>query len=306
MSRRNQSTFVRPDMCKRFEIAFTNHYPLIVYDLETTGVKRSDVIVQFSGLKLEYSVEKGGYLPTKSLTLYIKPPFPMPAEASAVNHITDEMLQNAPSASEAFPRIREFFGDVSANSTTVVCGYNITKFDNAMMDVMYSQQSGENFEPNKVVDIMYMAMEVLDRDDLPDRSFNQTTCASMYGIQEEHMHSADTDTLVSSKLMFRLYHTYKDQEIDYAAESKKPRIHIVSMSNFKKSRYVNYVIIPISAVIDGQTQTGRVYYDRYNRKYVQSAGNLFELCNRLQFTADADSYAGGNIYAFKQSKEAQR
>lgn len=302
MSKRNHSTFVRPDMCRRFEIAFANHYPLIVYDLETTGVRRSDVIVQFSGLKLEYNEAKKGYLPTKSLTLYIKPPFPMPAEASAVNHITDEMLLDAPSAAEAFPQIRDFFGDVSASSSTVICGYNIAKFDNAMMNTLYLQQSGKKFEPDKVVDIMCMAMEVLDRDDLPDRSFNQTACASMYGIHEENMHSADTDTLVSSKLMFHLYHTYKDKEIDYAEEVKKPRIRIMQMSNFKKSRYVNYVIIPITAEINGETKNGRVYYDRYNRKYVQSAGDLFDQCNRLQFTADADRYAGGDIYAFKQSR----
>lgn len=295
-----KSMFIRPEMCRKFEIAFLNHLPLIVYDLETTGLKKTDVIVQFSAIKLDYNSSSGGYIITDKINLYIKPPFKMPEEASIINRITDQMLEGKPDESEVFPLIQKFF---ERNRDAVVCGYNILHFDNAMMNTMFLRCSERPFAPAKTIDIMVMAMEILDRENLPDKSFKQASCASVFGINEEGLHAADIDTMVSAKLMFHLYHKYKDNCIDYAVEKQKPRIYIKNMYAFKKSKFSNFVIISAYVNANGQTIVGQIHYDRYNHRYVQDSGNLFEIGNRLQFTIDADRLSGGSIDKFKKIKK---
>ena len=59
--------------------------PIIFFDLETTGTNiTTDRIVEISMIKIMPNGEE------KERTLRINPEMPIPAEATAVHHITDE------------------------------------------------------------------------------------------------------------------------------------------------------------------------------------------------------------------------
>jgi DNA polymerase III subunit epsilon len=89
---------------------------LVAFDLETTGLSpANDEIIEIGAVKFCFQkvagrmdvVEKGTY---QSL---VKPDRHIPEEASRVNHITDDMVENAPSAKEVLPAFLRFCGQSS-------------------------------------------------------------------------------------------------------------------------------------------------------------------------------------------------
>ncbi|MEK9829989.1 MAG: 3'-5' exonuclease, partial [Schleiferiaceae bacterium] len=92
--------------------------PLCVFDLETTGVQVvSDRIVEMCVIK----VEPNGTETTKIWR--VNPGMPIPASASAIHGITDDMVANSPSFKELAPEIAAFMKDCD------VAGYNSNRFD---------------------------------------------------------------------------------------------------------------------------------------------------------------------------------
>lgn len=91
----------------------------IVFDLETTGLNCTDCqIAEIGAIK----VRDGNVVDEFSQLVYID--FPMPRDASNVNHITDEMLADAPHATEAMRSFIEFIG-----TDAVLVGQNINRYD---------------------------------------------------------------------------------------------------------------------------------------------------------------------------------
>jgi len=89
---------------------------LVAFDLETTGLSPvKDEIVEIGAVKFSFQkvgdrmdiVEKGVF---QSL---VKPDRHIPEEASRVNHITDDMVENAPPAREVLPNFLRFCGQSS-------------------------------------------------------------------------------------------------------------------------------------------------------------------------------------------------
>ncbi len=71
------------------ELALKN--PIIFFDLETTGTNiLRDRIVEISYIKVMPSGNE------TERTLHINPGMPIPAEATAIHHITDDDVKNAP------------------------------------------------------------------------------------------------------------------------------------------------------------------------------------------------------------------
>lgn len=76
-------------------------FPLIVVDVETTGTGRCmDKIVEVSALKFDEN-----FVLRKQYSTLINPQRPIKPKATAVNHITDDMVKNAP----LFSQIRSQF-----------------------------------------------------------------------------------------------------------------------------------------------------------------------------------------------------
>ena len=78
----------------------------VAIDLETTGLKYGeDQIVEIAAVRVE-----NGEI-TAEYQQLVDPQRPMPADASAVNHITDDMLANQPKIYEVLPAFLSFIGD---------------------------------------------------------------------------------------------------------------------------------------------------------------------------------------------------
>lgn len=77
----------------------------VAFDLETTGLRaESEAIIEIGAVSV-----KDGEIVSEYQQL-VKPPFLIPDEATAVNHITNMMVEGAPSIQEVLPQFLEFLG----------------------------------------------------------------------------------------------------------------------------------------------------------------------------------------------------
>lgn len=92
--------------------------PIVFFDLETTGTSvTQDYIVEISLVKV---FPDGA---TQQEVMRVKPGKPIPAEATAVHHISDDDVKDKPTFREIAPQIVEFFKDAD------IAGFNSNKFD---------------------------------------------------------------------------------------------------------------------------------------------------------------------------------
>lgn len=102
--------------------------PIVFFDLETTGVNiLRDKIVEISYIKVMPSGEE------EEKTLRINPGMPIPAEATAVHHITDEDVAKCPR-----------FKDVAKELARVFLGCDIAGFNSNRFDVPLLMQEFAN------------------------------------------------------------------------------------------------------------------------------------------------------------------
>jgi len=81
--------------------------PLVFFDLETTGVNTAtDRIVQISMIKVFPDGKEDKY------NYFVNPGIPIPAEATAIHGITDEMVRDKPLFSEIAPEIEKDGGGI--------------------------------------------------------------------------------------------------------------------------------------------------------------------------------------------------
>lgn len=100
---------------------------LVAFDLETTGLSSSkDDIIEVGAVKFQL-VNKGKGLEVVEKGVFesfVKPDRLIPPDATRVNHITNEMVENAPSAKEVLPTFLRFCGQSS-----VLVAHNGHSFD---------------------------------------------------------------------------------------------------------------------------------------------------------------------------------
>lgn len=102
------------------ELAIKN--PIIFFDLETTGTNiLRDRIVEISYIKVMPSGNE------TERTLRINPGMPIPAEATAIHHITDDDVKNAP----PFKQVAQELANVFLGCD--IAGFNSNRFDVPML-----------------------------------------------------------------------------------------------------------------------------------------------------------------------------
>lgn len=111
--------------------------PLIFFDLETTGVSPlHDRIVEISLVKV---MPDGKDI---ARTRRIHPGMHIPAEATAVHHITDEDVKDAPSFKQIAKSLAQMFVGCD------IAGYNSNRFDIPMLDEEF-RRAGVDFDFTK-------------------------------------------------------------------------------------------------------------------------------------------------------------
>ena len=207
---------------------------IIFFDTETTGADDKDRICQIAWKPL------GGEL----RTVYAKPPFPIPAEASAVHHISNKMVTDKPAFQDApeYTEIKNLFEDTN----TIVVAHN-AKFDLGML-------KKEGIVPAYHICTLRVARAMDPDCKLPKYALQYLRYALDLDIDENAAaHSADGDVLVLEKLFERLY--TKLSEAKGKEEALKEMIDISSLPSLLKTinfgKHAGKSIAEIAAVDRG-------------------------------------------------------
>lgn len=116
--------------------------PLIVFDLETTGLDLvNDRIIQISYIKVFPDGKEDRE------NLFVNPQKPIPQEVQVLTHITQSDVEGAPTFKELAPRLAETFRGCD------FCGFNSNKFDVPMLSEEFSRaQVPFDFSESLLVD----------------------------------------------------------------------------------------------------------------------------------------------------------
>ena len=160
----------------------------VVFDLETTGISPyKDRVVEISAVKVV-----GGVV-TDEFTSLVNPGMHIPAQASAVNGITDDMVADAPSFEPVLKAFMDFAGDM------VLVGHNIHSFDMKFIcrdsEVFFGQTVGNNY-----IDTLFIARKCLPA--LPHHTL--TDLAGYYSISTRGAHRALNDCRMNQQVFEKL------------------------------------------------------------------------------------------------------
>ena len=116
--------------------------PLIVFDLETTGLDLvNDRIIQISYIKVFPDGKEDRE------NLFVNPQKQIPQEVQALTHIAQSDVEGAPTFKELAPRLAETFRGCD------FCGFNSNKFDVPMLSEEFSRaQVPFDFSESLLVD----------------------------------------------------------------------------------------------------------------------------------------------------------
>lgn len=177
--------------------------PLIFFDLETTGTNiTKDRIVELSYIKVYPEGTE------ESKTLKLNPGIPIPPESTAIHHITDGDVKDAPKFREIAEFLLKIFDDCD------IAGYNSNKFDVPLLIEEFNRV-GLMFEiaGRRFIDVQNIFHKM-----------EQRTLKAAYkfycGKELESAHSAYGDTKATYEvLMSQLdrYDTLKN-DIDFLSE----------------------------------------------------------------------------------------
>ncbi len=197
--------------------------PIVFFDLETTGVQvGSDRIVQICLLKVHPDGTE------EDVTYLVRPvddngkTIHIPADTTAIHHITDAMVADKPSFKELAPVIADFIGESD------LAGYNSNKFDVPMLVEEFLRAGVEfSLEKRRLVDVqnIFHRME-------------QRTLVAAYrfycGKELDGAHSADADTKATYEVLKAQLDRYKDVPfIDRDGKSSFPVVNdIDALSDF--------------------------------------------------------------------------
>ena len=178
--------------------------PIVFFDLETTGTNiTNDRIVEISVVK----VMPDGSEIVK--TRRINPGCPIPAEATAVHHITDDDVKNEPEFRKVARSLADFFAGCD------IAGFNSNRFDIPLLDQEF-QRAGVDFDFSKArfVDVQTIFHKKEQRTLVAAYKFY---CGKDLG---DEAHSAAGDTMATYEVLKAQLDRYEDLPNDIEALSE--------------------------------------------------------------------------------------
>lgn len=196
--------------------------PIIFFDLETTGVNfQTDRIVEISYIKVNPNGTE------ESRCIRVNPECPIPAEATAIHHITDEDVAGERTFKEiARELVRTFQG-------CDIAGFNSTKFDIPLLQEEFLRAGVDGFEPSRcrLIDVQTIFHKM-----------EQRTLSAAYkfycGRELEGAHGAAADTRATYEVLKAQLDRYSDlkNDMDYLAEfsSQQKRVDLAGRIVYDK------------------------------------------------------------------------
>lgn len=175
----------------------------IAFDVETTGLDPySDRIVELGAVVFENGQ------PITQFSTLVNPGMPIPPAATSVNHITNEMLSEAPLETQIYPQLIVFLGD-ALQGETPICAHN-ARFDIGFLRVTLQRLGFSG-------DISYIDTLGLSRKYLTLNDYKQGTVATHYGLINENSHRAASDAMVCGKILWELI---KERQTEVEEQNK--------------------------------------------------------------------------------------
>lgn len=152
----------------------------VIFDLETTDLKTEIAeIVELSALKVVNGV------PTETFNTLVKPIAPISDEITAITHISNAMVLDAPSIEAVLPDFYKFAHGC------ILCGHNITGYDFPIISRI-GEGMGYMFE-NELCDTLLLARKYLTE----LHNFKLETISKAFGIMHTNAHRAMSDVLAT-------------------------------------------------------------------------------------------------------------
>lgn len=176
---------------------------MVFFDLETTGTNiLRDRIVEISVVKVTPDGER------EVKTSRINPEMHIPEESTAIHHITDEMVAQAPTFRQISKSLNQFFDNCD------IAGFNSNKFDVPLLVEEFAR-AGINFDVNgrKFIDVQNIFHKM-----------EQRTLVAAYrfycGKELNGAHSANADTMATLEVLESQLDRYPDlqNDVDYLSE----------------------------------------------------------------------------------------
>lgn len=163
----------------------------VVFDTETTGLEPSngDQMISIAGVR----IVNGRVITGEAFDQYINPGMPIPPASTEVHHITDEMVKDAPPATQVLPKFHSYVSDA------VLVAHNAA-FDMKFLSLK-QDEAGVKFN-NPVLDTVLLAAHLQGQ----TSSLTLDTLAEQFGIEipPEVRHTALGDSLATAEVLLRL------------------------------------------------------------------------------------------------------
>lgn len=176
-------------------------FPLVFLDVETTGFAPSKCeILEVSAIKFD-----GGMIPVSAFTTLCKPHKPIPEEASAVNHITEDMVADAPAFNQVASALTDFIKGCH------IAGHNLD-FDLRFI-YAHGAQLPENVRFYDTLDLGHLTV--------PQSSvwnYKLDTLCHHYGIWRDEAHRSLSDCYATARLFVELVKDKTDRQLDVNAD----------------------------------------------------------------------------------------
>ncbi len=160
----------------------------VVFDTETTGLAPDSRVVQIAGLRIAR-----GRLTGERFDTLVNPGIPIPPGATAVHHITDDMVRDAPSMTAALTAFAHF------TEGTVLVAHN-APFDMGILRNA-ALETGVHLD-NRVLDTMLLSAMVYG--ETANHSLDGLTARLGITIPPEERHTAMGDTRATAEAFLRL------------------------------------------------------------------------------------------------------
>lgn len=172
------------------------YFRFISIDVETTGLNATSDIIEVSAIKW---IDQE---PVEKFSTLCKTDTPIPVDAARINHITDEMVADAPYFYNIVPDLQDFISDFP------LVGHNID------FDLKFLQRYGLNLSSDKRLffDTLDLSRKCIKKDngknysDYYDRvsDYKLDTVAKFFNIKCPVMHRSICDSYVTGLVFLKL------------------------------------------------------------------------------------------------------
>lgn len=245
-----------------------NFNDYVVIDTETTGLdKNADEIVEIG-----IAIVKGGEIIDEYDTL-VNPRRNIPSKATAINHITDSDVKDAPYISEVITKVY----DMIANKTVV--GYNVS-FDLAFISRAL-KESGKSCTIY-YADVISTLKNIVN---LPN--YKLETSARYFGVLDEQAHRAIDDVRATNAVLRKAIELAISQHNEAVKEHREAR---AAADVERRKKYQNSPLLDKKFVFTGEFELGRENLENM----VDSVGALL----RTAPNSKTDFLVVGNIKGY--------